>query len=391
MADQLILSKLKSNLGPLIFKNLSINLTIFEKSKDILFKINNYPFTITNFETKEKRLIYKYFCYGCSLIQKEINKENINKVPISYIPYFDQTTDEYKLIISINISSNSPFEPSKILISSIPKIKYGIPINIKCITIPRTMENKTITRLINENLNMTNHEFNHTMLEHLPIKHSLFKDYYEKKLYNFKLEDKLFVVGCFFIESYLKKIQDFKKYYASFDKDLLVDFKNNSVIEDIKNYKIFGKKKMIACNLINAPDDFLAKIPDELLDIKIFKSNLHNLEEKIDFKEGTFLFGSDIINIKKIKHVNPNYNFIRYLFKNTSKHLKELEVTFNNKKEHNEKYEIIENDDTIICKITKLYKFKGFDVDTSNKKKIILKNAFHTYNTIIFQKIHNIE
>jgi serine/threonine protein kinase len=51
---------------------------------------------------------------------------------------------------------------------------------------------------------------------------------------------------------------------------------------------------------------------------------------------------------------------------------------------------IIENDDTIICKITKFYKFKGVDADTSNKKKIFLKNAFHTYNSIIFQKIHNI-
>jgi len=386
MADQLMLSKLKSNLGPLIVKDLNINLEIFDKSQDILFKINNYPFTITNFETKAKGLIYKYFCYGCYLLQKEINKANINNIPISYIPYFDQTTDEFKLIVSLIVSS---IELSKIIISSIPKIKYGIPINIKTVTIPRNMENKTITRLINENLNMTNHEFNHTMLEHLPIKHSLFKDYYAKKLNNFKLEDKLFIVGCFFIELYLKRIHDFKKYYASFDKDLMVDFINNSV-EDIKHYKIIGKKKMIGCNLINAPDDFLAKIPDELLNIKIFKSNLHNLEETINFKEGSFLFGSDIINIKKIKHDNPNYNFIGYLFKHTSKHLKELEITFNNKKEHNEKYEIIENDNTIICRITKFYKFKGVDVDTSNKKNIFLKNAFHTYNSIIFQKIHNI-
>ena len=382
-----MLSKLKSNLGPLIVKDLNINLAIFDKSQDILFKINNYPFTITNFETKAKGLIYKYFCYGCYLIQKEINKVNIDKTPISYIPYFDQTTDEFKLIVSFYILSNSYLESSKIFI---PKIKYGIPINIKTITIPRNMENKTITRLINENLNMTNHEFNYTKLEHLPIKHSLFKDYYAKKLNNFKLEDKLFVVGCFFIELYLKRIHDFKKYYASFDKDLMIDFINNSV-EDIKYYKIIGKKRIIGCNLINAPDELLAKIPDELLDIKILKSNLHNLEEKIDFKEGSFLFGSDIINIKKIKYDNPNYNFIRYLFKNTSKHLKELEVTFNNKKEHNEKYELIENEDTIICRITKFYKFKGVDADISNKKKIILKNAFHTYNSIIFQKVHNIE
>jgi hypothetical protein len=70
--------------------------------------------------------------------------------------------------------------------------------------------------------------------------------------------------------------------------------------------------------------------------------------------------------------------------------LKEIEVTFNNKKEHNEKYEVIENEDTIICRITKFYKFKGIDADTSNKKKIFLKNAFHTYNSIFFQKIHNI-
>ncbi len=381
-----MLSKLKSNLGPLIVKDLNINLATFDKSHEILFKINNYPFTITNFETKAKGLIYKYFCYGCYLIQKEINKANTNKIPISYIPYFDQTTDEFKLIISFYVLSNSP------LVNSIPKIKYGIPINIKTIIIPANMENKTITRLINENLNMTNHEFNHTMLEHLPIKHSLFKDYYAKRLNNFKLEDKLFVIGCFFIELYLKRMHDFKKYYAFFDKDLMVDFINNSIVEeDIKHYKIIGKKKMIGCNLINAPDDFLARIPDELLDIKILKSNLHNLEETIDFKEGSFLFGSDIINIKKIKHNNPNYNFIKYLFKNTSKHLKELEVTFNNKKEHNEKYEVIENEDTIICRITKLYKFKGVDVDTNNKKKIFLKNGFHTYNSIVFQKIHNIE
>ena len=388
MADQLILSKLKSNLGPLIVKELNINLATFDKSLDILFKINNYPFTITNFENKSKGLIYKYFCYGCYLLQKEFNNGNNNKLPISYIPYFDQTTNEFKLIISLYILSS--FDNCKFLTNSIPKIKYGIPINIKIITIPRNMENKTISRLINENLNMTNHEFNYTMLEFLPIKHSLFKDFYAKKLNNFKLEDKLFVVGCFFIELYLKNMQDFKKYYASFDKDLMVDFINNSVEEDIKHYKIIGKKRMIGCNFINAPDDFLAKIPDELLDIKILKSNLHNLEETIDFKEGDFLFGSDIINIKKIKHNNPNYNFFRFLFKNTSKHLKELEVTFNKKKEHNEKYEIIENDDTIICRITKFYKFKGVDADTSNKKKIILKNAFHSYNSIIFQKIHNI-
>jgi hypothetical protein len=166
-------------------------------NKKLNYKSSYYPFTITEFNNSDQELIYKYFCYGCSLIEKEIEILNNKKIKINFVHVFNnENCLDFKIIIIL-------IEASNCIIESIPRSKYGIPIIIKNITIPTNLENKTIKRLINENLNMTNKEFYDTKLEFLPIIHKHFKI---DKLNNLSIqEQKIFLIKCFFIKFYLLK------------------------------------------------------------------------------------------------------------------------------------------------------------------------------------------
>jgi hypothetical protein len=66
----------------------------------------------------------------------------------------------------------------------------------------------------------------------------------------------------------------------------------------------------------------------------------------------------------------------------------EIELIFNGIKIANEKYEVKEIGDTIICKIVKFHKFTGYDADLSNTKKLKLQHNLSHYKNIKFKKVH---
>ena len=191
MTDDKVLGDLKIHMRPIIRKHLNINLHTFETTNTDHYKSSYYPFVIKHFVNTTKELIYKYFSFECSLIEKEIETIINKKIKLYFVRYFNQETNEFKLII-ILINSHEKIEYSK----------YLIPIEFKHIMIPNLLENKSIEKLINTNLGMTMDEFNDTNLEFLPIRHRNTK--------NIK-HDKIFAVSCFFIELYLNKyIHDIK-------------------------------------------------------------------------------------------------------------------------------------------------------------------------------------
>jgi hypothetical protein len=379
MTEKLILQNFRNIMNNTINKKLNINLNTFEQVKD-QYKSVFYPFIISDFNNSNQALIYKYFCFSCSLIEKEIEILNNKKIKINFVRVFNnENILDFKLIIIL-------IEASNFIIESIPSSKYGILIIIKNIIIPTNLENKTIKRLINENLNMTNIEFYNTKLEFLPIIHKHFKI---DKLNNLPIqEQKIFLIKCFFIKLYLiKTFPNFKKYTASC-VETLFNNSNNNTDYNSKNFNILNIKKVLCCNFINAPEEFLVKIPHELLNIQIMNNNNLDIEIKSEFKIGEIEFDNNILFIKKNKKINHHFNVLDYLFNPLQKFIRELEITFNYKKEHNERYEIKEINNTIICTITKFHKFKGIDADTTNKKKIILKNIYGFYKNIIFKKIN---
>jgi hypothetical protein len=253
MTDDKVLGDLKIHMRPIIRKHLNINLHTFEKTNTDHYKSSYYPFVIKHFINTTKELIYKYFCFECSLIEKEIETMINKKIKFYIVRYFNQETNEFKLII-ILINSHEKIEYSK----------YLIPIEFKHIMIPNLLENKSIEKLINTNLGMTMDEFNNTNLEFLPIRHRNTK--------NIK-HDKIFAVSCFFIELYLNKnIHDMKKYLANYERMLLTDFKNDTE-NDTKNFKIKGYKKILCGNLVNAPDIFVRSLRFEFLIVKIMIVN----------------------------------------------------------------------------------------------------------------------
>ena len=374
MTDNIILRDLKNHMNSLIINKLNINLNVFEKTKAEHYKSSYYPYVIKKFINNEYKIAYKYFSFGCSNIEKEIETMNNNQLKINIIRVFNQITNEYKLILIL-------YEASKLTIDSIPKSKYGIKIEVKNIIIPNNIINKTLTRLINENLNMTIENFNKTQLEFLPIKH--------KNIKNIKNDNevyKKFIVTCFFIELYLlKSIPEIKKYYSSFERKILTDFKNNSEIDN-KNYDIVGQKNILCCNLVNAPENIIKLIPLEILNVKIMIVNNTNIIINSNFKLGENIFDDNTIIINKTK--KKNQNMFNYLFSNNND---KLEITFNYKKEYNEKYEVKELADTILCTIIKYHRFNGYDADISNKKILILKNNIQSYKKLVFKKMHLIE
>ena len=116
---------------------------------------------------------------------------------------------------------------------------------------------------------------------------------------------------------------------------------------------------------------------------------VNNLDSsyQTDFKLGNNTFDENIVSINK--KISSNYNLFNYAF--SSKSIRVLEIIFNNKKEHNERYEVKELNDIILCKIIKYHKFRGYDADISNKKILKLNNNINSYKSIIFEKVHTLE
>jgi hypothetical protein len=384
MVDNIILRDLKNQMNSLIVKKLDININVFEKTKAEHYRSSYYPYLVKTFINNQYELAYKYFSFGCSLIEKEIEILTNKQLKINIIRVFNQITNENKLILIL-------YEASKLTIDSIPKSKYGIEIEVKNIIIPDNITNKTTIRLINENLNMTIEDFNRTQLDFLPIKH--------RNIKNIKNDNevyKTFVVKCFFIELYLlKSIPEIKKYYSSFERRIFEDYETND-----KNYSIIGIKQILCCHLVNAPDYIVKLIPTEILNVKLMIVNNKNITTSSNFKLGEHIFDENTISINS--NIKSEQNMINYLYSKFNKNkilnqnifsnnTNKLEIIFNLKKEYNEKYEVKELGDTILCTIIKYHRFNGYDADISNKKIIILKNNIQKYKKLLFKKIHLIE
>ena len=254
------------------------------------------------------------------------------------------------------------------------------------VIVPKNLETKTINRLVNENLNMSNKKFKETKLEDLPIKHRNIEKYLGKEN---NLDFKYFLIACYFIELNLKTyILSFRNYYLKFTRDYLTNFINNTD-NDSKGYIIVGNKKILYCELVNAPDDFLKKLPTNIFDIKIIYENTVNLEKKIDFKEGQFFFGDDIIKINKIKTPNPEYGLFDYIspFSQVERFIKQFEVSF---RDNNDNYVIQIINDTLVCKIIKNYSHHKSEIspNTFRNLRIAIDKPFHSFKSIIFKKIH---